>query len=284
MASHNDEYTMWSDDELASNSVLQYTRRGNTVQLQLDIIRGGSDMNNYVQGDIFSAASDFNESPMDGVLVLDNEHRFISTIAKIRPGSDWFSGLNSYSPVMDGMWLSSFTVDSFPWDAGVEDGTTYSNTNDVSDPKVNIFQYTVDTVPNNGVLLNAAGDDVLPVAQWKCDLNNGPAQEGESCGVDDTGRSFPDCDERLQCSNTCAGSLPSCNTCVRDDIICREDPTTIFFRFNREVNENCLWLSGRTENNRNRHCRRGRRSSPQPMDNTPLAKEACPMTCGSCPF
>jgi len=256
MASHNEAYTMWSDDQLASRSVRQYMRIGNTRLLQKEIVNGGSRVNNFVKSITFSPSGDFAEVPMKGQLELDNEHRLISTIARINPGPDWFSGLNSYSPVVDDMWLSSFTVDSFPWDAGIIDGTTYQSDDNpvLSVPKVNIYQYTAATVPETGVFLNAARDDVIPVAQWTCDLTGttlAPTASPADCFEGSEAKFF------------------------------RYTPAT--GRVSEDRPQDCLWLSGQKSKVQRRHCRRDRLSEPFPLDDTLLAREACPLTCGTCP-
>jgi len=252
MVSHNKAYTMWSDDQLASKSVEIYARTGNTRQLQLDVVAAKTSVKNVTKSITFEPSGDFDEAPMEEELELDSEHRLISTIAKINPGPDWFSGLNSYSPVMNGKWLSSFTVNSFPWDAGTVDGTTYTFDNPVSVPKVNIFQYTVGTVPENGIFLNTLRDDVLPVAQWRCDFATEP-------------------------------------TPVQPRV-CSEGGETKFFRYNPKTGlipenrpQDCFWLSAQNSKVQRRHCRRNRSFEPLPLDDTLLAMEACRMTCDTCP-
>jgi len=262
MASHNNAYTMWSGDQVPSAGVERVAERGSTSSL-VEELNLSENVNNFVRGDIFAPFGDLISTLMQDQLEMDNDHRLISTISKMSPSPDWFSGLNSYSPVMAGMWLSSFTVDSFPWDAGSEDGTEYNGfNNEPTDPLMNSTQFT-DTVP--GVFLNTDVDDVLPVAQWSC---------------------------RFTPTATPAATATASPTAVNDrvPVPCVEDGTAMFFRANDrgEVQANrprdCKWLAERNPKVQFRHCRRSRDYGPQPMDATTLlAKVACPKTCDTCP-
>jgi len=172
MASHSKRYTMWSGDQVSSAGVERVAETGqlSVLQTELDAAKpvvndvGSSDGAFFPGGDLFSTS-------IRGTLDMDNSHRLISAITMVAPSPDWFTGLNSFRPTSGGKWLSSFTVDSFPWDAGSENGNDYSGSNTATNPKVNSFRLTVDTVSNvTKVFLNPAGDGVSPVAQWKCTL------------------------------------------------------------------------------------------------------------------
>lgn len=80
---------------------------------------------------------------------------------------DWFTGLSNYRPVKDGKWLQSFSVDTYPWDAGTDSGTSYTSGNSATNPKERVYRIFYD-LPENNVFI---GDDgsVLPVGQWSCD-------------------------------------------------------------------------------------------------------------------
>jgi len=286
MTSHNDLYNLWSGDQLASRSVKSYTRSGNTRPLQLEAFAAGTSVNSIVKSITYTPSGDFDAVGMEGRLNLDSEHRLISAIARMNPSPDWFSGLDSFSPVMNGMWLSSFTLDSFPWDAGVVDGITYSSVNnDNTIPKGNIIRYTFDTVPPNGIFLNANKNEVLPVAQWSCDLafTTSPSTINQRVG--------PTASPTINGEPTFPPTVIDVFTPVPDiELPCFEGRNTKFFRWNPNMMaivkprpQNCLWLAGQILKIQRRHCNRGRNFGPQPVDETPLAKEACRVTCGTCP-
>jgi len=186
---------------------------------------------------------DLDSTSIRGRLEMDNSHRLISSITMVAPSPDWFTGLNSYRPIMNGNWLSSFTVNSFPWDAGSENGSGYSLGNSATSPKVNSFQYTVDTVPNSGVFLNQAGDGVLPVAQWSCTIFPGDCREDRGARFF-RGRRDGESEDRSQ---------------------------------------NCRWLGMRPARIARHCARTRDDGRVQPSGNRPLAREVCRVTCDTCP-
>lgn len=103
---------------------------------------------------------------------MNEEHSFLSTITMIAPSPDWFSGFSNFN-VLDesGFWYEAIVISTFPWDAGTDSGDTYASPNDATDPPENIFQLTVDTIPDTtNVFLSPTGDSVLPVAAWTCSV------------------------------------------------------------------------------------------------------------------
>lgn len=117
----------------------------------------------------------------------------ISGLTMIAPSPDWFTGIDGFDPRMSGMWLQGFTIDTYPWDSGTDDGDTYDADDVETDPHVVVFRLTADTVPSTNVLLNPQGTDVLPVARWQCNLLTEPCGSGPAPCVEDS-----DC-----CNNFC---------------------------------------------------------------------------------
>jgi len=112
-------------------------------------------------------------------LTVDADHSFISTISKISPSPDWFSGFTDYS-ILDrdaGTWLSSVEIDTYPWDAGTDSGAVYRSSDTPTDPPRVITRIQVDTetaeargLPREGIFVNTDGS-VLPVAKWICTIS-----------------------------------------------------------------------------------------------------------------
>lgn len=103
-------------------------------------------------------------------LRLDFVHSYISTISMVGPSPDWFSGFPPFRVIdsKTGMWYSSFTIDTYPYDAATDSGTTYKSENAASNPHSFIYPLTAETVPESGVFLVPNGTTVLPVARWTC--------------------------------------------------------------------------------------------------------------------
>jgi len=101
---------------------------------------------------------------------MDAEHSLLSTISMIAPSPDWFSGVYNFDVVVGEMWYESFTLSTFPWDAGSDSGDTYTSADQATTPQENIFQLAVDTLPDTMVFLSPTGGSVEPVATWTCSV------------------------------------------------------------------------------------------------------------------
>jgi len=67
----------------------------------------------------------------------------VSIITMLAPSPDWFIGIDSLDLCDSGKWRKSWNVTMLPpWDAGTEEGTSFSISNRPSNPHVNIFQIT----------------------------------------------------------------------------------------------------------------------------------------------
>jgi hypothetical protein len=123
-------------------------------------------------------------------IAVSAEHPMISAITMISPSPDWFSGFYNFDARNAGTltWLKSFTITTYPWDAGTEQGSGYSPDNMAQSPKAAIKQLTAETVPSTGVFLNTTSmmtgpKTVKPVATWMCTIESDPVckVQGNAC-------------------------------------------------------------------------------------------------------
>jgi len=64
----------------------------------------------------------------------------------LAPSPDWFIGIDSLDMCNNGTWRESMNVTMLPpWDAGTDDGASFTSSNDATNPHVNIFQITNST-------------------------------------------------------------------------------------------------------------------------------------------
>ena len=69
-------------------------------------------------------------------LTVKKTHPFITFALMIGPSPDWFVGLHGFSLLDDDRnWKSSASMDLFPYDAGTEDGTEFTLSNDATSPQ-----------------------------------------------------------------------------------------------------------------------------------------------------
>lgn len=106
------------------------------------------------------------ESQTMGVL-LDAAHPYCSAITMIAPSPDWISGFYNVLPVSeDGKWWKSFRIDTQPFDAGTDSGTTYDAEDSVSDPREVVREITA----SSGLFVKDGA--VAPVAYWTFELED----------------------------------------------------------------------------------------------------------------
>ena len=120
---------------------------------------------------------------------------FMSTIAKLTPSPDWFTGFSTLdlrqdtgNPDIPQMWYREFYVDTYPFTTGTLSGDEYRDPGVPLDPIQNIRQFTTETEParTNNLFVDTpaansnsnsngnAKNQILPVARWSCELLNPP--------------------------------------------------------------------------------------------------------------
>jgi hypothetical protein len=166
LVSHSNAYEMWTAGTMASDGIQSVAETGATETLLTELENAGDSVLDSVTGSTIFLNSE-TQVIMDP-LEMDASHSFLSTIAMIAPSPDWFSGMSDFNLILGDIWYQNFTLTTFPWDAGTDDGDTYAAANQASNPQVGIFQLTTDSIPDTNVFLNPTGDAVEPVATWTC--------------------------------------------------------------------------------------------------------------------
>jgi len=60
---------------------------------------------------------------------IARDHPRVTLVSMIAPSPDWFVGVSGLSLFEDGDWVGEKAVSLSPWDAGTDNGTTYSSRN-----------------------------------------------------------------------------------------------------------------------------------------------------------
>jgi len=181
LATHGTSYSMWEQGGMASAGVELVAETGDESTL-VNEIESSSPTVNYVVGE--ATFNNEQQSQTFDPITMTSTNQYLSTITMIAPSPDWLTGFYGFSATnsMTQTWYSSFVIDTYPWDAGTEDGDTYSGENNPTDPQESIFRFDTDTVPSTtGVRLNRNGDQVLPVATWTCTLLDDRASDESQC-------------------------------------------------------------------------------------------------------
>lgn len=178
LATHGEDYEIWAPKAMASPGVEGVAETGSTPRLQNEIEAAQAD---GIAGEFVIGNNQFNADDSPQIfedIQLTPNFPFLSTISMVAPSPDWFTGIYNFSPVDEEpntdnvVWYESFGIATYPWDAGTEVGDTYSINNSPQVPQLAISQLTPETVPENGILLDASGTEVLPMALWSCILQS----------------------------------------------------------------------------------------------------------------
>jgi len=170
LASHSDTYSMWESGNLASKAMRKIIERGNPSSLTEELLNnhGSFELSHPTYLGIDNGNFNF-----DHPIRVTSTNHLLSVIAKMAPSPDWFSGFHDFNMMNDASmtWFEEFTIETYPYDAGIDDGDTYYTIDVPTEPRQPISQLTVKTAnSSNGVYLNPDGTEILPVSRYSCFL------------------------------------------------------------------------------------------------------------------
>jgi len=173
LLAHSKAVDLWSPGRFASPGIENVAEIGDATVLQeeIEVLQTKG-----LAGESVLGVQTFNfetQSQQFDPITLSPSYPYLSTVSMIGPSPDWFSGFESFSPRgPGGYWYQSFELATYPFDAGTEQGETYSVDNEAEPVHGPIYQLTKDTVPDSGILLDPTGTTVLPVITWSCNLSD----------------------------------------------------------------------------------------------------------------
>lgn len=131
-ATHSPGNAIWKRGQLASQGVEDVAELGVTFALESELSAAAQA---GTTGGIITLSSLFNlpNSTTRTINVrLDKPN--ITLISMLAPSSDWFVGVSDLSLLSNGRWRQSFSVDLHPYDAGTEQGSTFTLSNSATSP------------------------------------------------------------------------------------------------------------------------------------------------------
>ena len=130
-AVHNDQVTFWSSGGTASAGIESMAEIGGTSTLKSEITTAGSNAHATIEKSISSGGTA--TATVD--ITVTPTHPLVTLVTMVAPSPDWFVGVSRLSLRDSNNWIASKTVDLFPYDAGTEDGTEFSLSNDPTSPQ-----------------------------------------------------------------------------------------------------------------------------------------------------
>ena len=115
--------------ERATRGMEFMAERGNSITLREEIAAAGANKLSVLHSPLRDKISRLGSETLGGVTFTTSYPR-ITLVTKIGPSPDWFTGVSGLYLIDDqGNWRQSHEVDLFPWDAGTERGTEFSERN-----------------------------------------------------------------------------------------------------------------------------------------------------------
>jgi hypothetical protein len=130
---HSSRVRFWVPGGAASPGTEAMAELGHTTPLDAEVqaaIAAGAAYS-LIQGGAISrspgsATADFE---------IGRDHPLVSLVSMVAPSPDWFVGVESLSLVEGGDWVAEKVVTLYPWDAGTDDGATYTSPDQDTQPR-----------------------------------------------------------------------------------------------------------------------------------------------------
>lgn len=186
-ATHNSSITFWEAGQMATLGIEDVAERGDNDEIfnEVDAAIIAGTANQWLQQSVdpFDALGSATLSS----ITVSEDFPLLTLITMIAPSPDWFAGIHDVSLINNGNWESSITLDLFPYDAGTEDGTTYSTSNASTNPQQNISNLTNVNPFNNQKIgtLTITLDEVLNVVSndFKTGISLSPNPASENLTI-----------------------------------------------------------------------------------------------------
>lgn len=154
-ATHNVNTVFWQAGDIATAGIEQMAETGKTTllinEINTDKIAGNSD--NLIHGD----GIDKSPGSRTFTLPVKASHPYLTLVTMIAPSPDWFIGVNAYDLMPNGNWVNNATVTLYAYDAGTDNGSTYTSANADTSPQDVITQ-----IIDAPFLVNT---NIIPVAE-----------------------------------------------------------------------------------------------------------------------
>lgn len=131
-ATHNDTYSMWQPQTLASNGMEQMAEEGATTFLSLEILsaRSRGEVIDLLRGPFLDAG----ESGGDTFTAVDT-HSKLTVVSMIAPSPDWFVGVTAYELRPGGRWINRVEIPLHAYDAGTDSGPNFTSFDQDTQPR-----------------------------------------------------------------------------------------------------------------------------------------------------
>ncbi|VGO16717.1 hypothetical protein PDESU_05308 [Pontiella desulfatans] len=145
---HNAGVSFWAPGGQATPGIKTMAETGNPNPLAAEVnsaITAGTAEFVLSGGAMGTSPASINMS-----FTITQSHPLATVVTMIAPSPDWFVGVHGAKLFVDGDWIDEATFPLLPYDAGTDDGTTYTSGNAPSSPPQPIFLITGYPLEHNG--------------------------------------------------------------------------------------------------------------------------------------
>ena len=130
---HSSEVSLYALSAVASMGIKNMAETGSTIPLDTEIttlIGGNTNSQMFVATGSFTSPGNTSLS-----IAVNSDNALISAVSMIAPSPDWFIGVSGVDLFDGGTWVSSKTVDLYPYDAGTDSGETFTSSDNATNPQ-----------------------------------------------------------------------------------------------------------------------------------------------------
>lgn len=150
--SHDSTQTFFKIGTIASPGIKNMAETGGTSPLDaefVELIEEKKGFNYFIESNLGTGTGDIVVN-----VEVTMEHPSITLATMIAPSPDWYIAVVNINLFENNSFVNQKTVEAHVYDAGTDDGVTYTSPDEISDPQQPIT-LIVDSPFGNGVKLNA---------------------------------------------------------------------------------------------------------------------------------
>jgi len=172
LISHSNGYRMWTGTEACTLGVESIAEEGFATVMTNEFNNAGFETLQMIIGERMFNTTESQHMPPINVTF---EHPFLSSMVKLTPSPDWFVGFSDFRTIRyeTETFLNRVVIQSYVWDAGTDDGQTYTALDRDLDPQVPVKRFRPNNVPPGGQFLSPDRSFIPTPAEFECVLRVG---------------------------------------------------------------------------------------------------------------
>lgn len=146
-ATHNSRTRLWTPGGIATNGIEVMAETGSTSPLRNEInsLISAGGAKSTVSGSGLSSPGSARVR-----FTVYPSHPQLTIVSMLAPSPDWFVGLSGFDLMKGGRWIDRASVGATLWDAGTDNGVTYTSSNSNTNPKQKIAVVSTSQGPFKG--------------------------------------------------------------------------------------------------------------------------------------